>query len=433
MQPNQSDAARQTLSDRLLLLLILSLPLMKPALAYPVVLPDLIFAALLLAFMVEIVSRGRNLSWDRGYWVLLIYVGCLVPSLLATPDLARSLFKLTTQLYLISLALLTALLVQTEEQLRKALLAWLAATAVVVAVSIAGLATFPVAPQNALIDYARFHFGTLPPGSYPRLSSTFLNANMACNYLSVSAIVLLAARACGWVPRGVFVTLLAGTMIAALATISPGLGGIALVLGLWLWLRRRDSPAPGPRLALFAGIAAALAFVVATAITPVLHATAPFLIPVPGTDVIIAPSARWMLWSGSFAEFARHPIVGHGIGIDATFVRYLDPSGNMQIQTDAHNVFLNIAAQCGLLGLAGLAVLLTWAVRLSSPWRPEGRIGAVRVALGLGFLGAFAYQGLGGSFEDTRHLWVLLGLLIASARLSRWDGNNRRAGVPLPG
>jgi putative inorganic carbon (hco3(-)) transporter len=41
----------------------------------------------------------------------------------------------------------------------------------------------------------------------------------------------------------------------------------------------------------------------------------------------------------------------------------------------------------------------------------------VPVALGIAFLGAFAYQGLGGSFEDARHLWLLFGLLIASRRL----------------
>jgi hypothetical protein len=37
--------------------------------------------------------------------------------------------------------------------------------------------------------------------------------------------------------------------------------------------------------------------------------------------------------------------------------------------------------------------------------------------LGLTWLNAFVYQGLTGSYEDARHLWLLLGLLIAAERL----------------
>ena len=35
----------------------------------------------------------------------------------------------------------------------------------------------------------------------------------------------------------------------------------------------------------------------------------------------------------------------------------------------------------------------------------------VRTALGISFISAFLYQGLTGSYEDARHLWVLIGLL----------------------
>jgi len=95
--------------------------------------------------------------------------------------------------------------------------------------------------------------------------------------------------------------------------------------------------------------------------------------------------------------------------------------------SDAHNVFLNVAAQAGLVGLAGLLMLMAYAMRLS-------RANSVALVLGLTFLNGFAYQGLTGSFEDTRHLWVLFGILIAAARLPliRRDGNSHRAGAPSP-
>jgi O-antigen ligase len=84
--------------------------------------------------------------------------------------------------------------------------------------------------------------------------------------------------------------------------------------------------------------------------------------------------------------------------------------------TDAHNVFLNFAAQTGLVGLAAMLAIVLHVARRTFPLRLQG-FGAVRVMLGLTWLNAFVYQGLTGSYEDARHLWLLLGLLIAAERL----------------
>jgi hypothetical protein len=50
---------------------------------------------------------------------------------------------------------------------------------------------------------------------------------------------------------------------------------------------------------------------------------------------------------------------------------------------------------------------------------PESAAGTVRLAAGLGLLNGLVYQGLGGSFEDSRHPWLLLGLLLAADRIER--------------
>jgi hypothetical protein len=57
---------------------------------------------------------------------------------------------------------------------------------------------------------------------------------------------------------------------------------------------------------------------------------------------------------------------------------------------------------------------------------------ALRLALGIAFLGAFAYQGLGGSFEDARHLWLLLGLFLAACRIEHaaWADGASDRGLP---
>jgi hypothetical protein len=76
--------------------------------------------------------------------------------------------------------------------------------------------------------------------------------------------------------------------------------------------------------------------------------------------------------------------------------------------------------------LARASLLLLALLLFSLPFmRPSLRLGgfdigdsnAVRLALALAFHNGLAYQGLCGSFEDARHLWLLFGLLCASQRI----------------
>lgn len=412
---------RTAVSEWLLLALIVSLGFVKPAVAYPIVYTDAIFLVLLAAFAIEILLGKRRFQWRGGYWVLLLYVLSFTPSLLASPDPGQSAFKLATQLYLVALAMITAEIVNSEREMQRAVLAWLAATGVVAIIAVLSLAAFAWAPEGSLYQYSRYHFGTLPPGNYPRLALTFFNANMLCNYLTVSLGLLLVAERRRWLSRRLCALLFAGIGIAALPTLSPGLGGLALVVGLWLWVtRRQDSPRIA-RASLVGGLAVATLFVVATAVTPIPHPTAPFLIGIPATELVLAPSGRFLTWSAAAAEFLRHPLVGHGIGIGAVDVRYAAPSGNLQTLTDGHNMLLNIAAQCGLFGVLGLVALIAYAVRVTLPWRGDGDpSNGLRTGLGIAFVAAFVYQGLGGSFEDSRHLWVLLGLVMAAGHPRGW-------------
>jgi hypothetical protein len=59
--------------------------------------------------------------------------------------------------------------------------------------------------------------------------------------------------------------------------------------------------------------------------------------------------------------WARQPLVGQGLGTPAADVTYLDASGRLQYHTDAHNTWLSIAAEKGLVGVAAFAVLLVLA------------------------------------------------------------------------
>ena len=408
---------RWPLAKWLLAALLFAVPLMKPNVAGPVVLVDVIFLALVLAVAVAAIADGRLLQWRPFYWMPVAYAACLACSILVSPDPARSAFKLSTVLYLVGLALLTDALIDSERDLRRLVLAWLAGTAAVVAVGLLALIIYPFAPESLVVRYSRFHFGTLPPGDYPRIAATFFNANMLCNYLAVSAGVLLVAVRQDWLNRRGGAAMLAAILVVALFTLSPGLGGVALSLSLWLWVLA------GPRLArvgLWAGGVIAVLFLVAATLTPIMHPTAPFSIGLPWSDAVVAPSGRLMVWLAAVQEFMRYPLLGHGLGIDAVKVRYLSPSGDLQLLTDAHNVVLSIAAQCGIVGVVGLGLLLGHAARLGRHSR-RSTLGPAAVVLSLTFLNGLLYQGLTGSFEDTRHLWLLLGLLMASARLAALD------------
>jgi len=427
-------AAPINASEWLLLAMIFALPFMNPPLAGEVIVADVIFVLLLLALVVEVALGGRRFTWLAGYGALLAYITGLAPSLLATGNIGVSLFKFGTEFYLIGLAAVTALIVDSEAMFRRAVLAWLAGSAAVALVAVTGLFAFSTGYFPSLLHYMSYDFGTLPPGPYPRLAITFVFADMAGNYLTVSLALLLLAHRFGYVSRAAFAALLAGIVIASLSTISPGLGGIALIAGLWLFVTRRRQAPMFANMALLLSVATAGLFIIALIVTPFFHPTAPFEIRLPG-GIVVYPSGRFLVWSAALEQFIRHPFTGIGLGIDPVHVRYLNPSGFLEQLSDAHNIFLSIAAQCGIAGLLGLGVVI-WAAIRRTPW-PVGPDPAElsHFLLGATFLDVFVYQGLGGSFEDTRHIWVLLGLLIAASRpeLSHPDGNNHRPAEPSPG
>ncbi|MGQ0540809.1 MAG: hypothetical protein ACT4O9_03025, partial [Blastocatellia bacterium] len=93
-------------------------------------------------------------------------------------------------------------------------------------------------------------------------------------------------------------------------------------------------------------------------------------------------------------------------------------SGIMQRLTDAHQTWLNVAGEAGILGLIPLILICVAVVYRSMPLRLDGsNKSVVRVFLGIAFIAVFLYQGLTGSFENARHLWVLIGLIVAATHI----------------
>lgn len=403
------------------LLLVFSLGFMKPAIEvenFDVPFTDIIFLLSFSLWLLSVLLRKSKFRLHKFYWLLLGYFSAMLLSTVFSINPQTSFVKLLGEIYLLSLPVLTFNVIQTEKNVKRVLQVWLFATSIVVAIGILTFFLFYLDRSNRLLEYTLFHYGTLPPGNYPRLAATFFNANMLCNYLSLSLIFLFIAQKLGWINKNFYYFLLFGILFCSFLTISPGLGGIALVAGVWIWLGFKNSK---PRIAaasLFSGIFLAAIFLPVMMIAPNIHSTAPFFINVPIIERKIEPSSRVMVWMDSWATFTENPVFGRGLGLEVCHTRYFDLSGGLQLLTDAHDVFLNVAAQEGIFGLLAIIFIIYYVTRKTFPLDFDGNANVLRIGFGLAFVGAFFYQGIGGSFEDARHLWVLIGLFLASENLA---------------
>ncbi|PSJ40467.1 hypothetical protein C7I55_09015 [Sphingomonas deserti] len=413
------------------LLLVLSLPLMKPSVevgGLEAKATDLLFLLTAASLALALLTGRTRLRWHRLFAILIVYFLAMSVCTWVSPQPGRALVKLASQAYLLSLPVLAYQLVDTADDLRRIFRWWLAATAITAVVGTLTVLLFVAGIGGPLLRFALHEYGTLRPGSYPRIEATFEYPALLCNYLTVSLAVLLVSHRLGWIGSRNFVALLAAIAVTAIFSLTPGLGGFLLAIGLWLWLVFGERSRPIAALAITGGVTAALLFLAAASVTPILHPTAPFLIDVPASPMQLAPSVRMLTWIDAARNVLAHPLLGLGNGSPAADVFYIGPSGAHHRQTDAHNVYLNMAAQCGLVGLGALLLLMVGVARETGPLRLSAET-VVPLGLGLAWLNAFAYQGLTGSYEDARYLWLLLGLLIAGARLA----HQIRRENPAPG
>jgi len=386
---------------------------------YEVPISDFLFLLTSCFYALAVIFRQAHIRGDQFVWLLTFYALAMTVSAVFSTEPHASFVKLAGEFYLLSLPVLAFNLIRDRQRLQAVVMAWLLGSAVCAVIGSLSVFVFYVDRSNWMLQFTLSSFGSLPPGNYPRVMSTFLNMNMLCNYLSVSVVMLLIARMLGWISGLVFYSILAVVGLAAAFTISPGLGGIALSAGIWHWLHIRRTSPFAALLSLICGAGLAAAFLFATSVAPNRYPTAPFEINVPFLDRSVEPSSRALTWMDSWKTFTEYPLLGKGVGQDACDVRYLDLSGRDQRLTDAHNTFLSVAAQEGILGLLAVTLISAYFLRKLFPLQPLGSdIDIIRVGLSLAFVSAFIYQGLAGSFEDARHLWVLMGLIVANSEMS---------------
>ncbi|MBX3268095.1 MAG: O-antigen ligase family protein [Acidobacteria bacterium] len=408
----------ETFVFALFLLLIFSLGFMQPNIRFSgmrLQATDILFPLLFVGCIAVAVKERFAVRPDRTFVLIAVYFLTLASAAVFSVRPAASFPRLAGELFLVLLALGTAFIVRSEKDIRFAVFAWIAASSLVCLVAVVTAALFYIDRDNLLLNYTLHHYGSLPPGNYPRVHSTFVYPAMLANYLTVSIVFLLFGKVKEWFRRS-FWPLFVLHLAAAGFTVTPGLGGLILGIGLFVWVFR--DPANSPRLAFVAlaiGILAAIGSVVVSAVTTRPISSSPFWFEPFGYR--IDPTQRLLTWIGAWQTMLEYPLTGRGLGLDVARVYFEAPSGQKQMLTDAHNTWLNIGGQAGIPGFLASITLTIALIGRSLPLRISEAASSSRAMLGVAFIAAFVAQGFVGSFENARHLWVLIGLLLASARM----------------
>ncbi len=411
------------------LLFIFSLPFVQPVKIkiFPqnTQIADLIFFFVAFFFIIAVIFKKIKFQFSPFYIPLLFYLAALFLSTLFSINGKQSFLKLIGEIYLIAICVLTFNIVRSIEMLKQCGFVWFFAMMIVCTIGALTVISFYVSPNNFLLAFSLHSYGTLPPGNYPRIQTTFNYPSMLCHYLSIGLMLLFAFFELNWISLKIFIFLLFIISITLLFTLTPGLGGVALSVGLWYWLIfKKNRKFVLAKIFLISGIVLAAIFFLVTLVSPIQTSTSPYFLTIPIIEKRIDPSVRVLTWQSAFETFLDYPVFGKGVGEQAASVNYLDASGTSQYLTDAHQLWISVAAQAGIFGLFAILAITFYFLRNAFPLKFNNKQRALGVGLNIAFISAFVFQGLVGSFEDARHLWVLFGLMLSVNKFKNMESED---------
>ena len=377
---------------------------------------DLIFVIALFSWAVSIARNRRSIRWTGFYVCLAGHALAVTLSTIASVDPSQSGVKLAGKFYLIGIAVLAFNIITSATVFKKVLQAWIIGTALSLLFCLIGIFLFYAGltdPEQNLVIHPIF--GSLPAGNYPRIEGFFSYPAMFCNYLSVSWMFAVLMVSVGWLKTAKFRLFGISLWIVAFFTLTPGIGGIFLSTG-WFLKRtfERSKKRVLGRAILFASLSAAAVLLFIASVTFVAYSPTGSTIPLANGE--ISRSHRAEAWRTALVTFWQNPIFGRGVGMPIADSRYTDPSGNNQLLTDAHNTYISVLGETGLVGFITFFSIVGFILyRLRQRDSESEFYGIVKLCLLLAFADAFFYQSLTGSYEDARHLWALFGISAAVA------------------
>lgn len=408
-------------------LFIVTLPLARPAL--PVggtfaQISDLFLIAGWAIWLGRVVSGRAKLRVDRLFIAGVVYLATLGLSLATTGQLApKLLLKLGAYAMFVLLPVLSRDALDDEGAFDTALRAWIAGLAIAVGVGLAGIAAFYLHRPTG--EALMCGWGGIPSGNYPRLCAPFNNQSMFTNYLTASIPLLLTVGR-GMMSRRTWLAFVGATCVVALLTLSAGVGGFAIAFAAGVI---------GPRLLrgqpwrlvdrAVAGAAILVAGFFALSMIATLQPRGAGHVSIGSRDVLLFDGMRPSIWTGAVGTIERYPVTGQGYGTlvsVTTDPRAFTPPDKIPLLTrpikpvrlEAHNVWLSVLGQAGLVGFAAFIWLLYEILRRfktlrQGPWPDE-----LPAALFGAVAGAFFFHGFFSAVEESRHIWALFGLLVAA-------------------
>jgi O-antigen ligase len=388
-----------------LILLLLSLPLGRltvPALD-PVVSPVTVLAVVAVAvWLWRVLFDSERIEFSHMQVPLAIFLLCGVISVYGAPDLGMAIKILFIFLMGASVYLVASQTIRSPEEVRN--LMWAAAAAVGIIGSYTAM-TWILLP------------GVNEQGGYDRAEGIFGYPNALGGFLALAippAFALAASENYWWTRLSGYLLGMAA-MVGLALTYSRG-AWIATAVGLLVLLPilKRGWLAVG--LALIAAM-------VTTAGNVLVRAES---VAAPGQDT--SYTSRIEIWQTSLRLLAEHPLRGVGLGNFGTAYKDLMVTDlplladALGVPEQAHNLFLNLTVEVGLVGAVAFAWLLAvgflraWQVRRSADRRVK--IWGVGLAAGLAALlihttvDVVVYQGFTNIL-----LFTYLGMLDALVRL----------------
>jgi len=218
-----------------MLLYVVLLPIVRPLdtriLGIHVFATDLVFAAAFLLWFLSVFKR-RPIFDVRYIGFALAFFLALAVSAVFSIEPQKSFVKLVGVFYLIAVSIVIADLIRDCGFMKKLTYAWVTGAVITILGTIAGLAGFFLGYDSVATNFFLFYAGSLPTGHYPRVMAFFENPNMTANYLNVAVMAVLAAGRIGWLSGKLSVIMAVPLFASAMFTISPGMGGIVLSVGL---------------------------------------------------------------------------------------------------------------------------------------------------------------------------------------------------------
>lgn len=405
---------------------------------------ELLAGATLAAWLARMAARRRvHVVRTRLTLALAVYLGALCVAVLPATALTPAIKELAKWAELLAIYTVAAS-APTEGQARGVVAALLVAGSLEAALGIYQF-LFQVGPAGFVLM-----------GRYMRAHGTFLQPNPFGGYLGLLLPLGYGLVVAEW-PRareawrggapgrawlwhlalGAAAIISAGLVASwsrgALVGVAGGAALVALALGRGAWPLAAAAAAllavGGPELlALLPGD------LLARLTETVDYLGVPDLMAVEVTDANFAVVERVAHWIAAWRMFSRSPWIGVGTGQYAVVYpgvavpRWQDPLGH------AHNYYLNVLAEGGLVALGAYLVVLWTAV--ASAWRAAARESGWRRGVALGALGMLGHLIAHSAFDNlyVHEMYLVVGIVLG---LVAWrpagadaDGRAEPSGAP---